>query len=106
MAWQGTLPRRASAIVAAAAISFLSLAMSPSASLADSANVITVTWPGNQDALIGSSVSLQIEASDSDPSQILTYAATKLPPGLSIDAGTGLITGTLTAGGIYWGSKI
>jgi hypothetical protein len=106
MAWPRLLPRRASAIVAAAAIGCLSLALSQPASFADSGNVITVTWPGNQDALIGSSVSLQIEASDSDPSQTLTYAATGLPSGLSIEAGTGLITGTLMTGGIYWGSKI
>ncbi len=61
-----------------------------------------VVNPGSQTSFEGDEVSLQIVASDptDDP---LTYAATGLPPGLSIDANSGLITGTLGAGsaGIY-----
>ena len=42
------------------------------------------------------SVSLQIQA-HKDSGSALTYSATGLPPGLSIDTATGLISGTLTA---------
>ncbi|MEM7333788.1 MAG: putative Ig domain-containing protein [Chloroflexota bacterium] len=54
-----------------------------------------VTSPGNQLNQINDVVSLQIEASDptNDP---LTYEATGLPTGLSINATTGLISGTVT----------
>jgi hypothetical protein len=45
---------------------------------------------------VGTAVSLQISASDSASGQTLTYSATGLPAGLSINASTGLITGTPT----------
>lgn len=54
--------------------------------------------PGTQSGVEGGSVSLQISATDTDPCDGLTYAATGLPPSLSIDENTGLITGTLDAG--------
>src|SRR5262249_50758162 len=41
-------------------------------------------------------VSLQLVATDPD-STVLTYSATGLPPGLSINSATGLISGTLTS---------
>jgi hypothetical protein len=53
-----------------------------------------VTNPGNQSNAQGDVVSLQLSASDPDNDQ-LTYDATGLPSGLSIDSGTGLISGTV-----------
>jgi serine/threonine-protein kinase len=60
---------------------------------------VTVTCPGGQSGNVGDAVSLQITAADS-AGEALTYSGT-LPPGLAIDPGTGLITGTLTTAGTY-----
>ena len=49
---------------------------------------------------LGTSVLVQIDAEDPDGNP-LTFSATGLPPGLSIDATTGIITGTATATGVY-----
>ncbi|MHB8736881.1 MAG: putative Ig domain-containing protein, partial [Terriglobales bacterium] len=54
----------------------------------------TLTNPGSQTNLRGDNVSLQINASQVD-SDALTYDATNLPTGLSIDSNTGLISGTV-----------
>jgi hypothetical protein len=64
-----------------------------------SGNLVTVTNPGSRTGTVGSPSSLQIHASDSASSQALTYTASGLPSGLSINAGTGLISGTPTAAG-------
>jgi hypothetical protein len=59
------------------------------------ANTVSVTNPGTQSSLSGTAITpLQITASDSAPSATLTYSATGLPPGLSINSATGLISGT------------
>ncbi len=63
-------------------------------------NTVNVTNPGNQTTTVGSSVSLQISASDSGSGQTLTYSATGLPPGLSISS-TGLISGKPTTSSVY-----
>ena len=60
-------------------------------------NTVTVTNPGSQASTVGTAVGLQISASDSASGQTLTYSATGLPAGLSINSSTGLITGTPTA---------
>ncbi|WP_433893652.1 putative Ig domain-containing protein [Streptomyces sp. CA-111067] len=62
-------------------------------------NTVTVTSPGNQSTKVNTAVSLQIHASDSASGQSLTYSATGLPAGLSINASSGLISGTPTATG-------
>jgi YVTN family beta-propeller protein len=60
----------------------------------------TVTTPANQSGPEGTAVSLQIVASDPN-GDTLGYGATALPPGLSINPSTGLITGTPTTPGNY-----
>ena len=66
------------------------------------ANTVTVTNPGSQSSAAGSAIaSLPIAASDSDSGQTLTYRATRLPTGLSINSSTGVISGTPTATGTY-----
>ena len=59
-------------------------------------NTVTVTNPGNQTGTVGTAVSLQIHATDSASGQTLTYSATGLPAGLSINSSSGLISGTPT----------
>jgi hypothetical protein len=54
----------------------------------------------NQTRVIGGSATLALSATDAD-GDVLSYAATGLPPGLSINAGTGLISGTATTAGTY-----
>ncbi|MHC3475701.1 M4 family metallopeptidase, partial [Streptomyces sp. 7R007] len=56
---------------------------------------VTVTNPGSQSSTVGTAVSLQISASSTN-SGSLTYAASGLPSGLSINSSTGLISGTPT----------
>src|SRR5215472_12073882 len=64
--------------------------------LTSTGNTVTVTNPGSQTSTVGTAVSLQIHASDSASGQTLTYSATGLPAGVSINSSTGLISGTPT----------
>ena len=50
--------------------------------------------PGPQSSLAGSTVSLSLAAADA-AGHALTYSAVGLPPGLSLNASTGLISGTI-----------
>jgi hypothetical protein len=64
---------------------------------AGSGSTVTVSNPGPQTSSIAAgAVSVQVVASDSDPSQTLSYEASGLPAGLSIDPAAGLISGTPT----------
>ncbi|GAB4118696.1 MAG: hypothetical protein Tsb0027_12280 [Wenzhouxiangellaceae bacterium] len=54
--------------------------------------------PGNQISNEGDTISLQINVSDPDNSAALSYAASNLPPDLSINASSGLISGNIASG--------
>ena len=61
-------------------------------------NTVTVTNPGSQTSTVGTAVSLQLSATDSQSGQSFTWTASGLPAGLSISTG-GLISGTPTTAG-------
>ncbi|HEX4722100.1 MAG TPA: putative Ig domain-containing protein [Pseudonocardiaceae bacterium] len=59
---------------------------------------VSVTNPGNQSTVVGTSVSLPISASDT-AGGTLSYSATGLPAGLSINSTSGVISGKPTTAG-------
>jgi Zn-dependent metalloprotease len=64
-------------------------------------NTVTVANPGNRTGTVGTATSLQLTATDSQAGQTLTWSATGLPAGLSINASSGLISGTPTTAATY-----
>ncbi|MGW0997691.1 putative Ig domain-containing protein [Streptomyces sp. NPDC002520] len=65
-----------------------------------SGNTVTVTNPGSQSTTTGAAASLQIHATDS-AGAALTYSASGLPTGLSVNSSSGLISGTASTAGTY-----
>jgi hypothetical protein len=65
----------------------------------DSELPILVTNPGKQAMVDGTSVTVAIMAGDLFPGQTLSYSATGLPAGLSINASSGVISGVPTGKG-------
>ncbi|KOU26038.1 peptidase M4 [Streptomyces sp. WM6372] len=61
---------------------------------------VSVTPIATQNTQINTAVSLQVQATSTNPGA-LSYAATGLPAGLSINSSTGLISGTATTAGTY-----
>ena len=59
-----------------------------------------LTSPGDQSDPVGATVALPINANDPE-GDTLTFSATGLPPGLSINSNSGQIAGTLAASGTY-----
>lgn len=60
-------------------------------------NNFVITSPGGQQTKPDTAVSLQIQYREPDTSAIKTFTATNLPPGLTINQSTGLISGTTTS---------
>ncbi|HEX3592998.1 MAG TPA: protease pro-enzyme activation domain-containing protein [Pseudonocardiaceae bacterium] len=63
-------------------------------------NTVTVTNPGSQSTAVGGAVSLTVHATDS-AGAALTFSATGLPTGVSINATSGLISGTASTAGTF-----
>jgi ricin-type beta-trefoil lectin protein/putative Ig domain-containing protein len=68
-------------------------------------NKITVTAPSFEQSYVGTPVSLTVSATDSASGNTLSYSASELPPGLSINSSTGVISGTPTNLG-YWYTSV
>jgi beta-glucosidase len=60
---------------------------------------VSITNPGPQEGLAGTTASVPVIASDSTPDQTLSYSATGLPAGTSISPSSGTITGAPTTPG-------
>ena len=64
------------------------------------AGAVTVTDPGPRTAVAGVPTTLQLRGTDT-AGLALTWSATGLPPGLSLEPATGLVSGTPTLAGSY-----
>ena len=83
-----------------AALALNATAWLASGSGGGSTGAVTVTNPGAQSGTVGTAASLQISATDT-AGGTLSYSASGLPTGLSINSSTGLISGTPSAAGTY-----
>jgi subtilase family serine protease len=68
--------------------------------LSTAVNTVSVTSPGDQTTVAGTATSLTVHATNT-ADVALTYSATGLPTGLSINATSGVISGTPTAPGTF-----
>ncbi|GGS37227.1 S8 family serine peptidase [Actinokineospora fastidiosa] len=59
-----------------------------------------IAFPGNRQSEVGETVNLGLQAWDGNDDP-LVYAAHNLPPGLSVNTATGVISGTPTTAGTY-----
>jgi serine protease len=66
-----------------------------------SANTVTVTNPGAQTGTAGTATGLQVQTSDSATNATISYSATGLPAGLSMNSSSGVISGTPTTANTY-----
>jgi phosphatidylserine/phosphatidylglycerophosphate/cardiolipin synthase-like enzyme len=64
------------------------------------ANKVSIINPGSMTTATGSAVDYQVQAADTCTGT-LSYSATGLPAGLSIDSSTGVISGTASTAGTY-----
>ena len=65
------------------------------------ATTITIADPGSQSNNEGDTISLPMTATDTTSGATVTWSATGLPNGVSINATTGVISGTASAGGTW-----
>jgi hypothetical protein len=73
----------------------------PTCTTGGGTNTVTVTNPGNKTGTVGSALSIQLTGTDSGSGQTLAWSATGLPAGTSVNATTGLISGTPTTAGTF-----
>ncbi len=69
-------------------------------------SALSVTNPGTQSSALGATVSLQIHASGLPTGDTWTYSASGLPSGLSINATSGLISGTISGSPNTYASSV
>ena len=60
-----------------------------------------ITGPGNRTDTVGTAVVPPVAITTTGATNPLTYDAWGLPPGISVDASTGLLSGTVGAGASY-----
>ncbi|RZU02267.1 cytochrome c peroxidase [Rivibacter subsaxonicus] len=72
----------------------------PVAAGPDVATAPTLVAPPDQDLVIGQALSLQLQGSDPN-GDTLSYGATGLPPGVQVNAASGLISGVPSSVGTY-----
>lgn len=63
----------------------------------DVSSQIAITEPGSQSGMVGDTVSFTIAATD-NASGTLSFSASSLPTGLSLNSSTGLLSGTISSG--------
>jgi uncharacterized repeat protein (TIGR01451 family) len=97
----GTVPAAATGTTYANTAAVSALDSTPASSTdsraLETVNTVSVTNPGPQSSVSGTAITPLAIAplvTDSSPTATLTYAATGLPTGLSINTSTGLISGT------------